>query len=1341
LNDAGATFEFHVSRRARDRFQFDDTIFSISGNVIFANFHAARVFAQRMNDKRDLVSYPEQAVKAGQINAMGLIDEIMHLVVAEYRKQVNPDAMGEVLAWLEERLGREGVEIALRRFADDFPTVAVYRRQIELDEYLRGNTDGTPNRQIVLEELLMLWLANVNPSFSSFLELFDDANLRRETAYMPMIEEMRAYFDTQPPFGPDNLNLIEMLRQLAEASPHSLEGQLDFIRGRWGATVLGDQVYRLLTSLDLIKEERKLTFLGPGPVPVISRQDLATGGGYISGDEVEAEAFSPELGWMPSLVLMAKNIYVWLDQLSKQYGRDIYRLDHIPDEELDRLSRAGLTGLWLIGVWERSWASQTIKQLTGNPDAVPSAYSLFDYVIAGDIGGPEAYQNLKDRAWARGIRMASDMVPNHVGIYSKWVVEHPDWFVTLDENPYPWYTYGGPDLSEDGRVGLFIEDHYYDRTDAAVAFKRVDRNSGREQYVYHGNDGTSMPWNDTAQLNYLNPEAREAVIQTILHVARQFPVIRFDAAMTLAKKHYQRLWFPEPGTGGAIPTRAEHGLTRDQFNAAMPQEFWREVVDRVAAEAPDTLLLAEAFWLLEGYFVRTLGMHRVYNSAFMNMLRDEENGKYRQVMKNTLEFDPEVLRRFVNFMNNPDERTAVDQFGKGDKYFGVATIMVTMPGLPMFGHGQLEGFSEKYGMEFRRALWDETIDGHLVERHEREIFPLLRRRAMFAGVDDFLLYDFVTTDGSTNEDVYAYSNRLGDERTLVLYHNKAQPTRGYVRSSAEYARKAGRGDDKELVRQSVFEGLGLRDGDDWYVILRDQASGLELLRQNRQIANEGLYVELGAYGRHVFLDLRDVQDADGRYRRLAEYLGGRGVPSVEEALRGMLVRPVQQPFEELVAPALLTRLIRARAVAPNGVPDAAVLADAEARVRRLVEEARGFAGGSGDADAIVADTVAGVRSLLTISARARAVGRAARLGADVTAAPGPSRNATTDRDAGTSGSQAMGSISTAGDDAGSPTPQGVEGENLAGTSDIAGSMARTLAAASRSSSDPVSQTTGTAVAPGSVSPAPAQRPTLENAGEKSEAASDADRTSGTHGHPSERATSASGVASSGALMRVLESDATGSAAGQPGGSALAGLESLVAANDEDAAGGALLAAESYLGTHPKRWITVLGWALTRTLGGLVDPEHAADVSRTWFDEWLLGRTIEVSALEMGVEQESATLASALARVLLAQERALWVDGTPEARRVLEGLLRDGDVQEFLRVNRYRDVLWFDKDRFEELVRALLTASVVLIGADTNLTAEAATRELAARARIVAALLSAQRQSGYRVEELLRLLAA
>ena len=222
----------------------------------------------------------------------------------------------------------------------------------------------------------------------------------------------------------------------------------------------------------------------------------------------------------------------------------------------------------------------------------------------------------------------------------------------------------------------------------------------------------------------------------------------------------------------------------------MPVEFWREVVDRVAAEVPGTLLLAEAFWMLEGYFVRTLGMHRVYNSAFMHMLRDENGPGYRKVMRETLEFDPEIMKRYVNFMSNPDEETALEQFGKGDKYFGVAMVMATLPGLPMLGHGQVQGFGEKYGMEFRRATLDEQPDPWLVERHEREIFPLLHRRAWFAEARDFLLFDFVTGSG-VDEHVLAYSNGTGPQRSLVLYHTRFATTSGSIRDSASYAAQGG----------------------------------------------------------------------------------------------------------------------------------------------------------------------------------------------------------------------------------------------------------------------------------------------------------------------------------------------------------------------------------------------------------------------------------------------------------------------------------------------------------------------------------------------------------------------
>ncbi len=1154
--------EFHVSRQARDRYQFDESLFSLSGNVVFANLYAARLFAQRMNEQRDLISFPEQAVKAGQINAMGLIDEVLHYVIELYRQQRNARVMGEALDWLVDEIGREKVDATLRRFAEEFPPLDVYRRKVSVDAYLEGESAGVPHRQILLEEMLMLWLANMNPAFAPFLELFDDAGLSQETQYLQIISRLREFFDTQPPFGPDNQNLITMLRSPAIAVPYSLSGQLEYIRERWGS-LLGKWLYRLLGGLDLIREEEKAIFLGPGPSQVYEFAELA----------LEPERFSPDRDWMPRLVLMAKNTYVWLYQLSQKYQRPITRLDQIPDEELDTLARWGFSGLWLIGLWERSPASRKIKQLCGNPEAVSSAYSLYDYQIAADLGGVEAYQNLRARAWQRGIRLASDMVPNHMGIYSKWVIEHPDWFISLDDCPFPSYRFSGPDLSEDERVGIYIEDHYYDRSDAAVVFKRVDRRTGNEKYIYHGNDGTSMPWNDTAQLNYLKPEVREAVIQTILHVARHFPIIRFDAAMTLTKRHYQRLWFPEPGTGGAIPTRAEHGLTREQFDAAMPVEFWREVVDRVAAEAPDTLLLAEAFWLMEGYFVRTLGMHRVYNSAFMNMLRDEDNAKYRSVIKNTLEFDPEILKRFVNFMNNPDEETALAQFGKGDKYFGICTMMVTLPGLPMFGHGQIEGLGEKYGMEYRRAYWDEQPDRSLIERHEREIFPLLHRRPLFAGVEHFLLYDFFTPEGGVNEDVFAYSNRTGNERALVIYHNKFAATRGWVRTSAAYSVKTGPGDLRTLVQKNLGEGLGLHQDRSYFCLFRDHVTGLEYIRNSQELWEKGLYVELGAYKYFVFLDWREVQDNEWhQYAHLNAYLNGRGVPSIEEALREVLLQPIHQAFKELVNAPLFRRLMASREPMPvEKQPVALFLDEVEEKALRLLRETKQFIAATGDEAPIAQEIRHKLEAILSLPIlQERLLLQGARIG-------------------------------------------------------------RVGRAAFRTTM---------------------------------------------HDH-------------------LHHGD-------------------------------------------PVAWGTLLGWLFTHALGKVTGKEDWPQQSRSWLDEWQLGKVLAGVFSDLGLDEAAAWRAVSMVKVLINHQSWFRIQAPKSERayQILLSWLRDSEVQQYIQVNRYQGILWFNKEAFDQLLKWMMTLAVAEISAATDRPAEETVRRIRASYQVVRNIRQAQLRSDYQVLRLL-----
>ncbi len=721
--------------------------------------------------------------------------------------------------------------------------------------------------------LLVLGSLLDNPCLASMRPLLDGPELAGSTG--ALLEQLEAGLQGMEPVEPFEASLPQLLRAPAEACPGSLQGQLEWISEQWSSWLPEHLSDGLLAARDLRAEEETHRGGPPGEAPVLH-----------FGPPADADNFSVDRDWMPRVVLIAKQTYVWLDQLSKEYGRLIRRLDQIPDEELQRLAERGFTSLWLIGLWERSPASQAIKRRRGNPEAEASAYALKDYRIADALGGEAAYDDLRTRAAEAGLRLAADMVPNHTGLDSRWVVEHPDWFVSLPEPPYPGYRFEGPDLSGDPRVQVRIDDGYWTERDAAVVFERRDPVSGDVRYLYHGNDGTQMPWNDTAQLDFLNPDLREAVIQQILAVARRFPVIRFDAAMTLAKQHVQRLWYPPPGQGGAVPSRAQHSVSAAAFEAAMPQEFWREVVDRVAEEVPDTLLLAEAFWMMEGYFVRTLGMHRVYNSAFMHMLRDEDNAGYRQTIKNVLEHSPAILERFVNFMNNPDEETAVEQFGKGDKYFGICTLLATLPGLPMFGHGQIEGFSEKYGMEYRRAYWGEEEDAGFAAWHDTVIFPLLRQRSSFSGVEHFALFDFVRADGTVDENVFAYSNR-GDqgERTLVLYNNSVAPTAGSLRRSVAY--NVGDAAEPTLVRQELGDALDLSGEEGRFYGLRELSSGSWTLRAGRDLVDEGLHVSLGGYGCQVLLDWRSIDDEDGTWAALAVHLDSASVPDLDAARDAM----------------------------------------------------------------------------------------------------------------------------------------------------------------------------------------------------------------------------------------------------------------------------------------------------------------------------------------------------------------------------------------------------------------------------------------------------------------------
>ena len=163
---------------------------------------------------------------------------------------------------------------------------------------------------------------------------------------------------------------------------------------------------------------------------------------------------------------------------------------------------------------------------------------------------------------------------------------------------------------------------------------------------------------------------------------------------------------------------------------------------------------------------------------------------------------------------------------------------------------------------------------------------------------------------------------------------------------------------KRLERRTLAEGLGLADGaaDDRWIAFREQRTSLEYLRSVAEVREHGLHVQLHAYDTRVFWELRELHDSAHIWRRLAERLGGRGVPSLEEALREQQLGPVHDAVR------------------------AAILEPARDTVERLVAAVADATGTAGDRGAVEDMALARLAAAEPVAARIGDASQAAALG-------------------------------------------------------------------------------------------------------------------------------------------------------------------------------------------------------------------------------------------------------------------------------------------------------------------------------------------------------------------------
>jgi hypothetical protein len=138
------------------------------------------------------------------------------------------------------------------------------------------------------------------------------------------------------------------------------------------------------------------------------------------------------------------------------------------------------------------------------------------------------------------------------------------------------------------------------------------------------------------------------------------------------------------------------------------------------------------------------------------------------------------------------------------------------------------------------------------------------------------------------------------------------------------------------------------------------------------------------------------------------------------------------------------------------------------------------------------------------------------------------------------------------------------------------------------------------------------------------------------------------------------------------------------------------------GLRDSFWRVFLGWAMVCDIGRISSDCGYEQQSAAWMDEWVLGKIISRTFQSFGIDEATAWWETDLVKILVAH-RGWFSSKRAEMRSNLKAPFFESHVQEFLQFNWHANVLWYNKERFEQLTDWLLVVSLVqLLAGDIEL---------------------------------------
>jgi glycosidase len=469
--------------------------------------------------------------------------------------------------------------------------------------------------------------------------------------------------------------------------------------------------------------------------------------------------------WPKYPVVYEINAWVWLNDLSRTYGRPLTLAD-VPRSELERLAEYRFDALWLMGVWERSPGARQISRTNpglleeyrrvlpdyAEEDVVGSPYAIAGYRVEPSLGGDEGLADLRARLRESGLRLILDFVPNHMAIDHAWLTAHPERLVSSDD------------------ASLEREPRNYFRA-----------GKGEQARVFaHGRDPYFEGWPDTVQLDYRRAETRDAMVDILLSVAAKCDGVRCDMAMLVTHDVFLRTW------GGAFDSPGV--------------EFWPDAARSVRAQHPDFLLLAEVYWNME-YLLQQQGFDFTYDKRLYDRLLEGDGPSVR----GHLRADMNYQSRLARFVENHDERRAQEAFGH-DRCPAVSALALTLPGFRLLHEGQMEGWRTKLSVHLGRRPPEPTDEGLL--QHYRQLLAALSRPIFHEGRWQLIEPREAWAGNPSQQHFVASLWASGEDFRLIVVN--LSPDRAQCYLPLDWPALAGR---SWLLKDLLSEAQYLRDGD------------------------------------------------------------------------------------------------------------------------------------------------------------------------------------------------------------------------------------------------------------------------------------------------------------------------------------------------------------------------------------------------------------------------------------------------------------------------------------------------------------------------------------------------